>query len=247
MIRMLTLLIALAGFGRPLPAQDAPAAPAAPKPEMVKEPETGILFASFLQAPLGERRVRQDLLGVGVREKTIFKVNVYAMGLYVDLAGALPVLKQAVGTRTLKEVKKDKAFHDAFLQDDFGKTLRWVMARDVGGEDIAEAFRDSLEPRIKAAKLDAAQRQSAETAVRTLRGYFTTELTEGTELIFHWEPGGRLHVLVAGAPKGVITNLALCRALFDVYLGADPISSTAKTRFLEGAYSRIHPPAAAAR
>lgn len=244
MVRTLTLLIPLAGLGAPLLAQDSAAAP---KPEMVKEPETGILFPSFLEAPQGERTVRQDLLGVGAREKTIFKVNVYAMGLYVDLAAALPVLKQAVGARTLKEAKKDKAFHDAFLNDDFGKSLRWVMARDVGGEDIAEAFRDSLEPRIKAAQLDAAQRQSAETAVRTLRGYFTSELTEGTELKFHWEPGGRLHVSVGGVPKGVITNLALCRALFDVYLGADPISSTAKTRFLEGAYSRIHPPAAAAR
>lgn len=238
MIRILSLALAA------LAPQDAAAQE---KPALVKEPETGSLFPSFLQAPRGEKTAREDLLGVGVREKTIFRVNVYAMGLYVDWTAAQPVLKRVVGERTLKQAKKDKAFHEAFLDDSFGKSLRWVMARDVGGEDIAEAFRDSLEPRIKAAKLDEAQRAAAEQSVRTLRGYFSAELTEGTELFFHWEPGGRLHVVVGGVAKGVIADLALCRALFDVYLGADPISSSAKDRFLEGAYARLFPPTAAAR
>jgi len=245
MIQMLTIAAVLGSLAAPLAAQEA--AVAQEKPAMVKEPETGILFPSFLQAPQGEKSVRQDLLGLGAREKTIFKINVYAMGLYVDLAAALPVLKKAVGEKTLKQAKKDKAFHAAFLNDDFGKTLRWVMARDVDGADIAEAFQDSLEPRIKAAKLDAEQRAAAEAAVRTLRAYFTSELTEGTELVFHWETGGRFHTTVGGVKNGVITNLALCRAMFDIYLGADPISSTAKTRFLEGAYTHLHPQSAAAR
>ena len=247
MLRMIPITIAACALALPLRAQTGTPTGAQEKPVMVKESETGILFPSFLQAPRGEKSARADLLGVGAREKTIFKVNVYALGLYVDFAAAEPVLKQALGERTLKQAKKDKVFHDAFLNDDFGKTLRWVMARDVGGEDIAEAFRDSLEPRIKAAKLDEAQRKSAEEAVRTFKAYFNSELTENTELIFHWEPGGKLHTIVGGVKKGVITSLPLCRAMFDVYLGADPISSSAKTSFLEGAFARIHPQSAAAR
>lgn len=247
-MRILPALIAsvLGSLAAPIAAQDAKPA-GSEQPGMVKEPETGHLFPTFLQAPRGEKSAREDLLGVGVREKTIFKVNVYAMGLYVDLSAALPVLKKAVGQRTLKQAKKEQAFHDAFLNDDFGKTLRWVMARDVGGEDIAEAFRDSLEPRIKKAKLDEQERAAAEQALRTFRGWFDKELAEDTELRFHWEPGAKLHVYVGGEKKGVIQNLALCRAMFDVYLGADPISSSAKTNFIEGAYARLNPQNAESR
>ena len=249
MIRTLTCALSVTAMAPLLAAQAAePAKPVQEEqPVMVKEPETGILFPSFLRAPRGEQTSRQELLGLGAREKTVFKVNVYAMGLYVDFAAAEPVLRKALGQRTLKEAKKDKAFHDAFLNDDFGKTLRWVMARDVGGDDIAEAFRESLEPRVQAAKLDATQRQAAEQALRSFRSLFTTELTEGTELIFSWEPGGRLHTIVGGVRKEVITSVPLCRAMFDIYLGADPISATAKARFLEGAYARIHPQGAEAR
>lgn len=242
MIRTPCLAFFAALLSAPLFGQE----PAAQEPpQMVKESETGILFPSYLMAPRGKETARVDLLGVGVREKTIFKVNVYAMGFYVDLAAAAPVLQKAIGDRTLKQARKHKGFADAFLNDDFAKTLRWVMARDVGGEDIAEAFRDSLEPRLKAAKLDEEQRKAAEAAMKTFRGWFADELTEGTELLFHWEPGARLHVVIGGKPKGVVQDLALCRALFDVYLGADPISSGAKQSFLDGAYAHAVPQTAA--
>ncbi len=240
----MTALFALLALSAPLAAQE-PAVVAQEKIKTVKESETEIDFPVQLMAPQGDKQVRQDLLGVGVREKTIFKVNVYAMGFYVDLAAAVPVLKKAAGARTLKEAMKDKEFHAAFLKDDFGKTLRWVMARDVGGEDIAEAFSDSLEPRVKKAKLSEEARKAAEAAMKTFRAYFSSELTEGTELLFHWEPGGRLHTSVGGVKKGMITNLALCTALFDVYLGDDPISTGAKQSFIEGAWPFLQTQAAA--
>jgi hypothetical protein len=203
---------------------------------MVKESETGIEFPAWIQAPLGDATARQDLLGTGVREKTVFKVNVYAMGLYVDAAAASAALKKAAGTLERKKALKDKAFQQVLLKDEIGKTLRWVMARDVGGEDIAEAFTDSLEPRVKTLAKTAEEKQAAAAAMTTFRAYFTAELTEGTELVFHWEPGGKLHTVVGGVKKGAIVNLTLCAALFDVYVGADPISSGARESFLDGAW-----------
>jgi len=38
------------------------------------------------------------------------------------------------------------------------------------------------------------------------------------------------------APLGGATDLTLCLALFDVYVGADPISSGAKDSFRDGAW-----------
>lgn len=206
---------------------------------VVKEAETGIAFPAWLDAPRGDKTARVDLLGTGAREKTVFQVNVYALGIYADLTTAVPALKKAAGALERKKVLKDPGFPQALLSDGIGMSLRWVMARDVGGADIAEAFAESLEPRVKALAKTEAERKAAAEAVAALRACFSAELTEGTELIFHWEPGGRLHTMVGGVKKGVIANLTLCAALFDVYLGADPISSGAKKNVLEGAWQRI--------
>jgi len=232
-MRSLVLLASLAAFAGQDPAPT------------VKEPETGIAFPAWLNAPRGEHTAREDLLGTGAREKTVFKVNVYALGIYADLTAAVPALKKAAGALERKQALKDAGFREVLLRDEIGKSLRWVMARDVGGADIAEAFADSLEPRLKALAKTEAEKKAAAAAAQTLRSYFTAELTEGTELLFHWEPGGRLHTMVGGVKQGVIANLTLCTALFDVYLGSDPISPGARSRVLEGAWQQVQIAAAA--
>lgn len=206
---------------------------------LVKEAETGIAFPAWIEAPRGDQAARVDLLGTGAREKTVFKVNVYALGLYADLTTAVPALTKAAGKLERKKALKDAGFQQVLLRDEIGKSLRWVMARDVGGEDIAAAFQDSVEPRVEALAKTAAEQKAAAEALQLFRAYFQAELKEGTELIFHWEPGGRLHTMVGGVKKGTITNLTLCVAIFDVYLGADPISSAAKKNVLEGAWQQV--------
>jgi hypothetical protein len=68
-----------------------------------------------------------------------------------------------------------------------------------------------------------------EEALNTFRGYFSLDrLTEGAELVFTCTPDGHLHSKVAGEQKAVISSRALCWALFDVYLGASPISANGK-------------------
>lgn len=207
---------------------------------MVKESETGIAFPQRIEAPAGAERRTLELLGLGAREKTMFKVNVYALGLYVDSAAAVPLLRQAAGRLERKKALKDSGFQAVLLRDEVAKSLRWVMARDVGATDVAEAFRDSLEPRVQRLAKTAEEKAAAAAALATLRGWFDAgELKEGTELLFHWEPGARLHVVVGGAAKGTIVNPVLCAALFDVYVGADPISSGAKNAILAGAWRLV--------
>ena len=205
----------------------------------VKEEETGVRFPTWLKAPRGEGTGRVDLLGTGVRQKTIFNVNVYALGLYADLDRAVPALRAAAGTMDRKAAVADTGFRNVLLRDEIGKSLRWVMCRDVDGEDIASAFAKSLDPRIAALAKTDEEKQAAKAAVTTFRALFTTELTKGTELLFHWEPGGRLHTVIGGESKSSIRSAILCAALFAVYLDDDPISEDAKTHILEGAWKKV--------
>jgi len=219
---------------------------------MVEEPATDELFAQWLLLPMGKGEkataVRHNLAALNVRKKFVFKV--YGFGLYFDLAAmaADADLKKAAGDSSVKELKKDKAFHQAMLSDNFGKSLAWTMVRDVDAEDIGEAFDDQLEPRIESKAKGKKDFAAAKEALATFAGYFSVgELTEGTTLLFYWEPGGRLHTWINGKKKGVIENAHLAWALFDVYLGDGKgvVSKDARDDAVEAAYGAVHPQVAA--
>jgi hypothetical protein len=53
-------------------------------------------------------------------------------------------------------------------------------------------------------------------------------MAKGSELVFTWLPGGTLKSTIEGKPAADIQSPALCWALFDVYLGKDPISGGGK-------------------
>ena len=65
--------------------------------------------------------------------------------------------------------------------------------------------------------------------------YFeVTEVRSGTEIVFSCGPAGRLATSVGGGERPSIDSRALCRALFDVYLGEDPISEDGKRSVIAG-------------
>jgi len=224
----------------PLFAQDPVAkpapAPAPAKAPLVEEKATDAMFPEWIQYGKGESVNTHHLAGLGVRKKTIFRVKVYAFGFYLDSAAAgAKKVKPLVGRR-MKDMMKDRKLDAALLDDSFGKTIRLVMARDVDADDMAEAFEDSLKSRIKkyTAKLDEKQQKAANDALIKFRGYFKTEAKEDQILQFTWLPGGRLLTNIDGKASAEIKNLALCHALFHVYLGDDPISESGKESILKG-------------
>jgi hypothetical protein len=95
---------------------------------------------------------------------------------------------------------------------------------------MAEAFDDALGPRVA----QAVQRNmpGGAEALAQFRALFTTPLTRGTELLFTWSSDDRLLVSIGGQQVGAIDNRALAWALFDVYLGANPISPEGKRSVL---------------
>lgn len=188
----------------------------------VTEPNTKVAFPVELETAAG----MQALGGTGVRTRTILQVKVYAFGLYVDPEGARSALSAWRG-KSANDLAHDRSFYDALLKGNFPMTMRLVMTRNVGGAQMAEAFDGALAPRV--ARAAARGMPGGAEALATFRGYFTDKLSSGTELVFTWAPGNKLVASIGGRRVGEIENAALCWALFDVYLGHEPISPAGKT------------------
>lgn len=184
----------------------------------VTEPNTGVKFPVELQA--------QALTGTGVRTRTMLKVKVYAFGLYVDPAGARSALT-SWRSKSAGELARDQALYNELLKGVFPMTLRLVMTRDVGGDQMASAFNEALAPRV--AQADTRGMPGGAAALAQFRGFFSSDLKNGTELLFARSGGGgKLTVSIGGQQVGEIDNAALAWALFDVYLGTKPISDDGK-------------------
>lgn len=186
----------------------------------IRAPNVSADFPTELQTPVGVHL----LTGTGVRTRTILKVKVYTFGLYVDGEGARKGLASWRG-KDAAALSADASLYDELLKGSFPMTLRLEMSRSVTAGQMTEAFDEALTPRVA----QAAQRgmPGGAEAVGQFRALFTTPLTRGTELLFTWS-GDRLLVSIGGRQVGTIDNRALAWALFDVYLGAKPISAEGK-------------------
>ncbi len=194
----------------------------------VTEPETGIklpVTINVLKTMVGHR-----ITGTAVREKSIFAVDVYACGHYVDADEARAALWKWKG-KTAKELSADDDFREKLVTPGFGRSLRLQLARDVDVEDFNEAFEDSLQPRVAQLLKDRVKGSLKDIA--KLKALFKLdELAEGTKLDFTWV-GTTLTVRMNAKQLGAIESDALCRAMWDIYFGDDPIQSGFPRKLVE--------------
>src|SRR5207237_3448819 len=102
----------------------------------VAEPRTGVRFP--------EKVGETTLLGVGLRTKTILKVKVYAIGLYVADTAMAGSLKGKTGADLYREL----------VWGDFPKEVHLRLVRDVSASQMQDSIREALEkaarPRVDA-------------------------------------------------------------------------------------------------
>ena len=202
------------------------------KAEAAKKEGAGPEAAKPANKPGGEP-VKMDLLGMGIREKTVFNVNVYSYALFVDQKTVQKDLAKWKGAPKSK-VEKDSALFSKLLTQVGTKELRLRFCRKVDTEDIVSAFEDSLKPRI----LSIRKRESVTEAkklenLNRFRKFFKADkIKDGNELRFTWHPDGTLSTVVNGVRSPDIMAPALCKALFDVYIGKDPISKSGKKKLV---------------
>lgn len=196
-------------------------------PATIEEPSSHVPFPVTITTSAGP----QVLTGTGIRTKTIFKVKVYAFGIYVDPAEARSRLSAYAG-QSARDLERNDEFYTTLLQMQIPMSLRLVMTRDVDGETMAEAFDGALRPRVERAAEEKNLPGGVE-ALERFRSYFSVdEMTKESEALFTCYPDGRMETKVRGEERPDLRSQALCWALFDVYLGEDPISGDGKKKVI---------------
>ena len=185
--------------------------PGAAAAEDVTEPRTGVRFATSDDG--------MTLLGTGVRTRTMLKVKVYAVGLYVAdeaLRGPLAAFK---GRTSSAE------FYNQLVWGDFRRQVTMKFTRDVTRDQIQGAFRESLGSANRA-RLDA------------FLGYFN-DTKSGQEYVLRWVPGTGLETTVAGQKKPAINDKEFAAAVFGIWLGPRAIQEDIKRGLVSRAASAM--------
>ncbi len=146
------------------------------------------------------------LNGLGLRQATAFKVNVYVAALYVAKTSSDP--NALLGSNTLSEL-----------------ILHFV--RNVGADDLRKGWSEGFEKNAKN-QLPALQERIA-----TLNGWMADVKTD-ERLTFIHKPGTGLQVDVNGTVKGTIKGDDFAKAFLAIWLGADPPNPEIKAGMLGG-------------
>ena len=146
------------------------------------------------------------LNGLGLRQATALKVNVYVAALYVAKPGNDP---------------------DAILAASTPKQLVLHFVRGVGRSDLTKAWDEGFEANAKA------QLPALKERVEKFKSLMT-DMKAGQQMSFTHKPGKGVAVDIGGAPKGMIEGDDFARALLSIWLGAHPPNAGLKAGLLGG-------------
>jgi len=146
------------------------------------------------------------LNGLGLRQATILKVNVYVAALYTA---------------------KATSDSNAILGSNTPKRLVLHFVRDVGAADLNKAWDEGFEANAKA------QFPALKQRVENLKSSMA-DMKTGEQLTFTHKPGGGIQVDVGGAAKGTIEGDDFARAFLSIWLGTKPPNANLKAGLLGG-------------
>lgn len=172
------------------------------------EPETEMEFDDTVTIETDGASYTLAVTGVGLREKTFMKVNVYAIVSYVS-----------EGTQLKGDLGK------ALLELDAPKMIRMELVRSFSREKLCNAFKDVIEENYD----DQAPFASD---LEAFLAYFTADAEEGDVLVFTYLPGIGMTTVLNGEEKEIITNFEFVKALWTVWFGEDPASDGLKEELL---------------
>jgi hypothetical protein len=149
------------------------------------------------------------LNGLGLRQATAFKVNVYIAALYVA---------------------KTSSDANALLGSNAPSELILQFVRNVGADDLRKGWSEGFEKNAKD------QLPALKERIATLNGWMG-DVKTGEKLTFIHKPGDGLQVNVNGVAKGTIKGDDFARAFLAIWLGPDPPNPEVKAGMLGGACS----------
>ena len=146
------------------------------------------------------------LNGLGLRQATFLKVDVYVAALYVA------------------QTSSDA---NAILESKTPKEIILHFVRDVGHGDLSKGWDEGFEKNAKSQLPALRERIEAFKALMA-------DMQTGQRLRFAYEPGAGIHVDINGAVKGTIAGDDFARALFSIWLGSHPPNADLKAGLLGG-------------
>ena len=153
-----------------------------------------------------------ELAGLGVRVKriTAIGVKVYACGIYFDVDALKRAMEEDVST--VDGLERSRACE---------RSVRLVFARKVGGAQISSALAERIRPKLPQNSASLAE----------FEGIFAGLTFErGVSLDFRACPSGSLTTSIRGKPVSTIDDPRLADALFDAYIGSDPVIPELKSQ-----------------
>lgn len=120
------------------------------------------------------------------------------------------------GERSKFEGQDAKSVFSRLVHGEDRKLLKLVFQRDITGQDLADALKVSLEPRVDEANRPQLQEFFAQ--------FPALKLSQGTTLQFYIA-NDKIITFFEGKRLQTVVSKAVTSALLDVYLGASPISS----------------------
>ena len=157
------------------------------------------------EAKVGESTLK--LNGLGLRQATMFKVDVYVAALYVA------------------QTSKDA---NAILKSSAPKELILHFVRDVGSSDLNKGWQEGFENNARS------ELPALKDRIESFKGLMT-DVKKGDELRLLHKPGAGVQVEVNKAVKGTIKGDDFAHALFSIWLGANPPNAGLKAGLLGGA------------
>jgi hypothetical protein len=163
----------------------------------------GVHFPEETSVQTGPLRLN----GLGLRERTLFRIGVYVAALYV--------------------AQKSTDAH-TILTSHTPKQLVLRFLRPVEGADLKQAWEEGFADNAKA------QLPALKERLEQLNGWMVT-LKRGQELTFTYKPGVGLEVEVNGTVPCTVEGEDFATAFFAIWLGARPPNWSLKAGLLGGA------------
>jgi hypothetical protein len=147
------------------------------------------------------------LNGLGLRQATMLKVNVYVAALYVAKTSSDP---------------------NALLASNASSELILQFVRNVGADDLRKGWSEGFEKNSKD------QLPALKDRIAMLNGWMV-DVKTGERLTFIRKPDASLQVDVNGTVKGTIKGDDFAKAFLAIWLGAEPPNPEIKAGLLGGA------------
>ena len=146
------------------------------------------------------------LNGMGVREATVFNVNVYVAGLYL-------------------EARSTDA--NAILDAESRKFLTLQFVRNVSRTDIVNTYSESF-PRNAGPRMAALQDRFRQFLA------MLSDVRSGQAMRYTYVPGNGLQVALDNQIRGTIPGADFARVFFSIWLGPNPPNAGLKSGLLGG-------------